>query len=148
MGDIESDGRRLLDSLPDRRVCLIGYSYGGLVAWWLSIHAPERIERLVILGSIFEKSHIPKRLRLLCLLPSWMMTWWRSSVVLSRLYAVCSDIPLVAPRVPAEWWLGEKDPYHSWRERKLPKWEDVDFVFHRAGAYPTEEEWARLQKFS
>ena len=50
-GDIVSDGKDLLACLPPGPTGLIGYSYGGLVAWWISLVAPHRGE-LIILGSI------------------------------------------------------------------------------------------------
>lgn len=148
-GDIALDGKRLLDALPSYQVSLIGYSYGGLVAWWVCVHAPERIKRLVILGSIFERSHIPKRLRFLGhVVPPSMMTWWRTRAVLSRLYSVCSDIPTRPPIVHTLWLLGKKDPFHDWTHYSFPEWEHVNFLLHEGGAYPTEQEWLRFQKFS
>lgn len=38
----------LLDALDLRRVHVLGLSLGGIVAQWLGIHVPERIDRLVL----------------------------------------------------------------------------------------------------
>jgi len=38
----------LLDALGLQRVHVLGLSLGGVVAQWLGIHAPERVERLVL----------------------------------------------------------------------------------------------------
>ena len=38
----------LLDALGIRRVHTLGLSLGGIVAQWLAIHVPERIDRLVL----------------------------------------------------------------------------------------------------
>jgi len=38
----------LLDALGLRRVHLLGLSLGGIVAQWLGIHVPERVDRLVL----------------------------------------------------------------------------------------------------
>src|SRR5215467_12969208 len=34
------------------RVRLVGHDWGGTVAWWLAMRAPERIERAVIINSV------------------------------------------------------------------------------------------------
>jgi 3-oxoadipate enol-lactonase len=43
-----TDVLALLDALELERVSFCGVSLGGMVAQWLGIHAPERLERLVI----------------------------------------------------------------------------------------------------
>ncbi len=148
-GDLASDGEKLLSSLPEKPVGLIGYSYGGLVAWWLSLIAPHRVRELIILGSIPDPKYIPRRLRWMCrLVPPVMMLWWREMDVLSRLYSVCRDFPVDSPKVSTLWLLGKADPFHRWEEREIPNWSQVRFVFHDGGAHPTEQEWSRFQKFS
>lgn len=148
-GDIATDGTKLLSSLPREPVGLIGYSYGGLVAWWVSLVAPHRIRELIILGSVPHKKHIPRRLTWVCrTVPPFMMLWWRNRRVLSRLYSVCRDVPTDPPTVPTKWLLGTRDPYHDWKKSELPDWHRVFFVFHEGGTHPTEQEWDRLQKFS
>ncbi|GAA5174444.1 3-oxoadipate enol-lactonase [Pseudonocardia eucalypti] len=42
------DVLELLDALGLRRVHLLGLSLGGFVGQWLGIHAPERVDRLVL----------------------------------------------------------------------------------------------------
>lgn len=148
-GDITSDGRALLSSLPNEPIGLMGYSYGGLVSWWVSRIAPHRVRELVILGSIPQKRHIPRRLRWMCrVVPSPMMLWWRDENILSRLYSVCRDLPQEPPQVQTTWFLGKNDPYHHWQRRELPSWGNVHFVVHNGGSYPSEQEWRRFQKFS
>ena len=148
-GTIASDAKKLLSILPNEPVGLIGYSYGGLVAWWLSLIAPHRIRELIILGSIPFDKCIPLRLKLLCrFVPPFMMLWWRNSYILSRLYSVCRHIPVEPPNVPTKWYLGRSDPYHDWGEIDLPNWYHVKFILHKGGSHPSEQEWIRLQKFS
>ena len=38
----------LLDALGERRVHFLGLSLGGIVGQWLAVHAPQRVERLVL----------------------------------------------------------------------------------------------------
>jgi 3-oxoadipate enol-lactonase len=45
--DLGGDVIAMLDALQVRRAHFCGLSMGGLIALWLGIHAPERIERLV-----------------------------------------------------------------------------------------------------
>ena len=42
------DAVELLDALAIERVHMLGLSLGGIVAQWMGIHVPERIERLVL----------------------------------------------------------------------------------------------------
>ncbi|MEJ3655481.1 3-oxoadipate enol-lactonase [Actinomycetes bacterium KLBMP 9759] len=42
------DVLELLDALDIQRVHVLGLSLGGIVAQWLGIHVPERVERLVL----------------------------------------------------------------------------------------------------
>lgn len=42
------DALELLDALDLQRVHVLGLSLGGIVAQWLAIHAPQRVERLVL----------------------------------------------------------------------------------------------------
>ncbi len=42
------DAVELLDALAPARVHVLGLSLGGLVAQWLGIHVPERVDRLVL----------------------------------------------------------------------------------------------------
>jgi len=44
---IESIARGVLDAAPER-FTVVGVSLGGMVGMWLGVHAPERIERLVL----------------------------------------------------------------------------------------------------
>ena len=49
IGDLARDVLELLDTLGCERVHYCGLSLGGMVGMWLAAHAPERIERLVLL---------------------------------------------------------------------------------------------------
>jgi pimeloyl-ACP methyl ester carboxylesterase len=41
----------LAEALGRRRFSVIGHDWGGLVAWWLALRTPERIEHLAILNA-------------------------------------------------------------------------------------------------
>jgi 3-oxoadipate enol-lactonase len=47
LDDLGGDAIAMLDALKIERANFCGLSLGGLIALWLGIHAPERIERLV-----------------------------------------------------------------------------------------------------
>lgn len=40
----------ILDAQGWRSACVAGHDWGAVVAWWLAIHYPERLERLVIVN--------------------------------------------------------------------------------------------------
>jgi 3-oxoadipate enol-lactonase len=48
IGDLGRDLLELLDALELERVSFCGLSLGGLEGMWLALHAPERVERLVL----------------------------------------------------------------------------------------------------
>ena len=48
IGDFGRDLVRLLDRLQLERVSFCGLSLGGMVGQWLGVHAPERVDRLVL----------------------------------------------------------------------------------------------------
>lgn len=48
VGDLGGDVLALLDRLELERVSFCGLSIGGMTGMWLGVHAPERIDRLVI----------------------------------------------------------------------------------------------------
>ena len=48
---LSADILALADGFGVRRFHLVGHDWGGVVAWWLATHEPERIERLVILNA-------------------------------------------------------------------------------------------------
>ncbi len=45
------DLHTLLDALGHPRVHLVGHDWGGVLAWYFAMHAPERVERLVVLNA-------------------------------------------------------------------------------------------------
>ena len=51
--------RRLLDELGVQRAVLVGNSSGGLVAWHFAVRFPERVDRLVLIGSAGYPSATP-----------------------------------------------------------------------------------------
>ena len=40
----------LFEKLPEKAAWL-GWSFGGLIAWWIAIHRPEKVTRLITIGS-------------------------------------------------------------------------------------------------
>ena len=49
----------LLDDIGEERASLCGLSIGGTVAMWLAAHAPERVDRLVVVLHRGRRSHRP-----------------------------------------------------------------------------------------
>lgn len=47
MQDVTSDFLHLMDELQVKRFILVGHDWGAVLAWYLSIHYPERVQRLV-----------------------------------------------------------------------------------------------------
>jgi 3-oxoadipate enol-lactonase len=56
IADLAGDVLALLDRLGLERVAYCGLSIGGMVGLWLAAHAPERIDRLVVVSS---SAHLP-----------------------------------------------------------------------------------------
>lgn len=48
IGDLGAAAIALLDELELERVSFCGLSLGGMIGMWLAIHAPERVDRLVL----------------------------------------------------------------------------------------------------
>lgn len=48
MEELAIDALALLDELAFVRVSWLGLSLGGMVAMWIAVHAPERVDRLVL----------------------------------------------------------------------------------------------------
>ena len=48
IADLGSDLVALLDRLEIERASLCGLSIGGMISMWVGVHAPERVERLVL----------------------------------------------------------------------------------------------------
>lgn len=48
---LAGDVLRLADAVaPDRPFALVGHDWGAVVAWWIALHQPERLTRLVIIN--------------------------------------------------------------------------------------------------
>jgi 3-oxoadipate enol-lactonase len=56
LADLGGDVLRLMDELGAERASYCGVSLGAMVGMWLAIHAPERIDRLVLIGAA---AHMP-----------------------------------------------------------------------------------------
>lgn len=56
MSDLGGDVVELLDGLEIERATYCGLSMGAMVGLWLAIHAPKRIDRLVLIGV---SAHVP-----------------------------------------------------------------------------------------
>jgi 3-oxoadipate enol-lactonase len=56
MSDLGGDVLAVLDALGLARASFCGISIGGMIGLWLAIHAPERVERLVVVSS---SAHVP-----------------------------------------------------------------------------------------
>jgi pimeloyl-ACP methyl ester carboxylesterase len=39
----------LLDPAGHRQACLVGHDWGGFVAWWSAVHAPHRLQQMVMI---------------------------------------------------------------------------------------------------
>jgi pimeloyl-ACP methyl ester carboxylesterase len=48
---LADDVLRLAEAAGHRAFSLVGHDWGGMVAWWLALRNPERIERLVVLNA-------------------------------------------------------------------------------------------------
>lgn len=51
LADLGADALALLDRLQIERVHLAGLSLGGMVAMWVAAHAPDRVDRLVLMST-------------------------------------------------------------------------------------------------
>src|SRR3954468_11645905 len=40
----------LIDSTGRSKAALVGHDWGGIVAWWVAIRSPERVEQLAVLN--------------------------------------------------------------------------------------------------
>ncbi|HWH95804.1 MAG TPA: 3-oxoadipate enol-lactonase [Baekduia sp.] len=56
IADLGADALALMDHLEIARASFVGLSIGGMVGQWLAAHAPERIDRLVLLCTT---AHLP-----------------------------------------------------------------------------------------
>src|SRR4051794_24743665 len=48
---LADDVAGLFESTGRDRVSLVGHDWGGIVAWWVAIRHPERVERLAVLNA-------------------------------------------------------------------------------------------------
>lgn len=52
LDNLAGDITGLMDIAGRDRTRIIGHDWGGTVTWWLAMHAPERVERAVIINSV------------------------------------------------------------------------------------------------
>ena len=48
---LAADVLGLIDESGRQKACLVGHDWGGLVAWWVAVTHPGRVERLVVLNA-------------------------------------------------------------------------------------------------
>jgi pimeloyl-ACP methyl ester carboxylesterase len=77
VGDVQG----LIRHLGVERAHVVGHDWGGLVAWWLAMMAPERVDRLVIINA----PH-PQAFRRELMTPDQMLRSW---------YAAAFQVPLL-----------------------------------------------------
>jgi pimeloyl-ACP methyl ester carboxylesterase len=41
----------LIDAAGRERACLVGHDRGGVIAWWIAMHAPDRLQRMVVINA-------------------------------------------------------------------------------------------------
>ena len=47
---LAADVLGLVESTGRERVALVGHDWGAIVAWWVALHHPDRLERLIIIN--------------------------------------------------------------------------------------------------
>jgi 3-oxoadipate enol-lactonase len=87
LDDLGSDVLALMDRLGMRRASLGGVSLGGMVSMWIAAHAPERVERLVL---ICTSAKLPEDL-------------WAERAAVAR----ADGMPALVDRVVARWFTPE-----------------------------------------
>ena len=60
LDDFVNQARRLLDDLGISSANVVGHSMGGLVAMGLAIAKPQRVRRLAVLNSVFERDEVAR----------------------------------------------------------------------------------------
>ena len=110
---------------------LVGWSYGGLVAWMHALCFPDRVTSLTLIGTIpsLDKAHWRYR----CLQP---LLSFMPGIKAQRLSSMATEFPSLAPNVPTRWFLGKDDPFHDWQAQHLPVWEHVLFFIVEGGQFP------------
>ena len=139
---IFEDGISVLHRLPTEPVVLIGFRYGGLVAWWVSLIAPHRIKKLIVVGSIPSLAFFPLSFRIALQLPLSLLQYWRSPQAIERLRSVLRDFPLQNPVVPTVWTWNREDPYHRWTSEDMFVEENIRTTIVKESSllYPTIRE--------
>jgi 3-oxoadipate enol-lactonase len=83
LADLGGDVLALMDRLGVRRASLGGVSLGGMVGMWVAAHAPQRVERLVLVAT---SAKLPEEL-------------WAERAVVAR----TEGLPALVDRVIARW---------------------------------------------
>lgn len=146
-GSITDDTQTLLGVLPQESIGLIGFGYGGLVAWNVALQAPHRVSRLILMGTIPEKKYIPKRLLfLLTYMPMPILLRWRGAWTLSRLQSILREFPQEEPMLPTLWLLAQDDPFHDWKDVVFPSWIYVQFDTYTTKSMKKSDDWRKKTK--
>ena len=135
-GNLIEEAQSLSRRLPQQPIRLMGWSYGGLVAWMYALREPSRVHSLFLLGSIPRLSDATTRFRMSVSILSMLP---RKNILMQRLCSIKEDFPTYPPPVPTYWFLGTKDPFHEWRMEKLPIWKGVCFHIHEGAQFPCED---------
>jgi epoxide hydrolase 4 len=68
---LAADVLALIRETRHPRASVVGHDWGGVVAWWLAMHHPEAVERLVILNAPHPAAYLREVRRPAQLLRSW-----------------------------------------------------------------------------
>jgi pimeloyl-ACP methyl ester carboxylesterase len=41
----------LIDAAGREQACLVGHDWGGVIAWWIASHAPQRLQRMAVINA-------------------------------------------------------------------------------------------------
>jgi epoxide hydrolase 4 len=41
----------LMDAAGQEQACLVGHDWGGVITWWIAIHAPQRLQQMVVINA-------------------------------------------------------------------------------------------------
>lgn len=115
MADLGSDVLRLLDRLKVERAHFAGLSLGGMTGMWLAAHAPERIDRLALLGTSpkppgtregwAERIHTVRTEGMAALAPTVVERWFTPAYAEREPQTVALFVDMVA-NTPAEGYAG------------------------------------------
>lgn len=88
---LASDILQLIRSSGKQKATIIGHDWGASVAWWLAVHYPERLNRLIVLNGAHVKV-------------AWSKRKWNVVQMLKSLYVLFFLLPLIP-----EWLISRRD---------------------------------------